>query len=134
MKKIALILVMISTLSLAAQSQKEDGTWWDDNLSFEIKVDLIKKFGELEICIYDNSRELCIENLMTQYEVRIYDAQDKEIWNSLWTGKDMDMVFSKKFPNAHYVVIKALRPFVVNKLTATRIYQTEPLELKYFVK
>ena len=66
--------------------------------------------------------------------MRIYDAANKEIWNSLWTGKDMDMVFSKEFPSAHHLIIKATRPFVINVLTGTRIYQDKAMELKYVVK
>lgn len=126
--------LILSAGFASAQVQKEDGTWWDNNLQFKVQKDLLKQFGELQICIYDSKRELCIENVVAAYEVRIYDATNKEIWNSLWTGKDMDMVFSKKFPTAHYVVIKATRPFVINVLSATRIYQDKPMELKYFVQ
>ena len=135
MIKVFSVLVFSGLMFFAsAQEKKADGTWWDNNLQFEVQKDLLRQFGELQICIYDSKREVCIENLVTAYEVRIYDAANKEIWNSLWTGKDMDMVFSKKFPTAHYVVIKATRPFVINVLTATRIYQDKPIELKYFVK
>jgi len=134
MKLLAMLLFSVSAFFASAQVQKEDGTWWDNNLEFSVQKDLVKQFGELQICIYDSKREVCIENLVTAYEVRIYDVANREIWNSLWTGKDMDMVFSKKFPTAHYVVIKATRPFVINVLTATRIYQEAPMELKYFVK
>lgn len=134
MRNILALIFVFTSLFSVAQEQKEDGTWWDNNLEFQVKTDGIKEFGELEICIYDRKRELCIENLITGYEVRIYDAANKEIWNSLWTGKDMDMVFSKEFPTAHHLVIKATRPFVINVLTGTRIYQNKAMELKYVVK
>lgn len=134
MRKHFIVIFLFIATATFAQTQKEDGTWWDNNLEFQVQVDLLKEFGELEICIFDSKREVCISNVMTSYEVRIYNAANKEIWNSLWTGKDMDMVFSKKFPDAHHVVIKALRPFVINILTGTRIYMDEPMELKYTVK
>ena len=124
----------VAFFTASGQEQKEDGTWWDNNLEFQVQSDLLKQFGELEICIFDKSHETCIENLVTAYEVRIYNAQQKELWSSLWTGKDMNMVFKKSFPEASYVIIKAMRPFVINKLTGTRIYQDEPMELKYTVK
>lgn len=134
MRHFFLGVLLLAAFAVNAQEQHEDGTWWDNNLEFKVKEDLLKKFGELEICIFDKKREVCVENLMTTYEIRIYDANSKEIWNSLWTGKDMYMYFSEEFPKAHYIVIKALRPFVINKLTGTRIYQDEAMELKYYVK
>ena len=134
MKQLFAAILAVTFLSVNGQEQKEDGTWWDNNLEFQVQSDFLKEYGELEICIFDKSRETCIENLVTAYEVRIYNAQQEELWNSLWTGKDMDMVFKKNFPEASYIVIKALRPFVINKLTGTRIYQDEPMELKYTVK
>ena len=134
MKQLFTALFAVTLLSVSAQVQKEDGTWWDNNLEFQVKSDLLKQFGELEICIFDSSRESCIQNLVTSYEVRIFNAANEELWNSLWTGNDMDMVFKKNFPEASYVIIKAMRPFVINKMTGTRIYQDEPMELKYTVK
>lgn len=131
MKHILVVLTLLFSMGIAAQEQHEDGTWWDNNLEFAIQTDLLKKFGELEICIYDSKRELCIENLMTTYELLIYNVQGDEIWNSLWSGKDMEMVFKKEFPSAHHIIIKATKPFVINKLTGTRIYQDKPMELKY---
>ena len=134
MRQLLIGLFLLTGFAIQAQEQHEDGTWWDNNLEFHVKQDLLKKFGELEICIYHKENEMCVENLMTTYEVRIFDANNKEIWNSLWTGKDMYMYFSEEFPTAHYIVIKALRPFVINKLTGTRIYQDKAMELKYYVK
>ena len=134
MRHIFFVFAFFLAAQVVAQEQHEDGTWWDNNLEFQVKKDLIKQFGELEICIFDTKRELCIENLMTRYEVAIYNAANKQIWNSLWTGKDMDMKFSKEFPDAHYIIIKAMKPFVINKLTGTRIHMDKPMELKYMVK
>jgi hypothetical protein len=134
MKQLLLIIAMFWGVCMVAQEQHEDGTWWDNNLEFYVKQDLVKKFGELEICIYHKTNEMCIENLMTTYEIRVFDANNKEIWNSLWTGKDMYMSFSKALPTAQYLTIRALRPFVINKLTGTRIYQDKAMELKYTVQ
>jgi len=134
MKNVLLIVTMLIGTTLIAQEQHEDGTWWDNNLTFKVKKDLIKQFGELEICVFDAKRELCVENLMTRYEVIIYNAANKEIWSSLWTGKDMNMKFSKNFPDAHYIIIKAMKPFVINKLSGTRIHMDKPMELKHMVK
>lgn len=128
------MLILATSLAASAQEQREDGTWWDNNLEFQVEEDLLRTLGELEICIFDGKREVCVENLMTMYEVRIFDSQNKEIWNSLWTGKNLKMKFSQPFPEANYIVIKALRPFVINKLTGTRIYQDEAMELKYYVQ
>jgi hypothetical protein len=116
---------------IAAQEMRADSTWWDNNLQFKVMRDQMRSRSELEICIYHTTRGACIENLVTGFEVRIYDAAGKELWNSLWTGKNKNIKFKKKFPTASYVVIKATRPFVINELSTNRIYQDKPLELKY---
>lgn len=134
MKHLFIVAFIAAFFSTKAQELRADSTYWDNDLTFKVETDFLKKFGELEICIYHNTREQCIENLVTSFEVRIYDAANKEIWNSLWTGKEKYLTFKKNFPEANYVVIKALRPFVINILTGTRIYQDKPLELKYEVK
>jgi len=131
---IGLVTFLLASILAHGQEQRADGTWWDNNLEFHVKADMIKSFGELEICIWDAKRDMCVENVMTTYEIRIYDASNKEIWNSMWTGKDMYMKFKKKLPNAHHLTITALRPFVINKSTTTRIYQDIPMQLKYTVQ
>ena len=126
---------MIATLFFMqngwAQTQKADSTWWDNNLVFKVMQDQMKSRSELEICIYSTTHETCIQNLVTGFEVRIYDARGKELWNSLWTGKNKRIKFKKKFPTASYVVITATRPFVINEITTNRIYQDKPMTLKY---
>jgi hypothetical protein len=134
MKNVLIALSLLLAANLIAQEQREDGTWWDNNLTFQVKKDLIRQFGELEICIYDTKRGMCVENLMTRYEVIVYNSANEEIWNSLWTGKNMNMKFSKALPDASYVKIRAMKPFAINKLTGTRIYMDEPMELKHRVK
>jgi nitrous oxidase accessory protein NosD len=73
----------------------------------------------------------CVENLTTGFQVNIYDAQDKELWNSIWTGRKLDIKFKKNFPDAARVEIKANKNYVINTMTGTRIYQDEPLQLDY---
>jgi hypothetical protein len=127
-------LLMLAFFTVTAQVQKEDGTWWDNDLAFKVTDDQMKLKSELEICIYHTTKEKCIENLVTGFEVRIYDASGKELWNSLWTGSQKRIKFKKKFPQASYLVIKATRPFVINELTTNRIYQDKPMELKHTIR
>jgi hypothetical protein len=131
--KLSLIatFLMLTAFSIQAQEQKPDGTWWDNDLTFKVVDDKLKLKSELEICIAKN--ETCVENLVTGFEVRIYDSAGKELWNSLWTGSNKRIKFKKKFPQASYVVIKATRPFVINQLTTNRIYQDKPMELKHTI-
>lgn len=117
---------------LFGQEQRGDKLY-DNNLVFKVVEDLVVRRGILEICIYDTKREICVENLITGYEVRVYDKNDQEIWNSLWTGRNKRMKFKNPIKEAHYVIIKANRPLVINVLTGTRIYQDQPMELKFFV-
>jgi hypothetical protein len=66
--------------------------------------------------------------------VRIYDAKGTEIWNSIWTGQTLDLKFKKPLPSAHRVVVKAVAPQVVNKLTGNPIWTVEPLELEFVLE
>lgn len=117
--------------SVKAQVQKEDGTWWDNDLVFEVLYENLDSTGELVICIKNVEVDRCIENLTTGFQVNIYGRGDKEIWTSLWTGRNLDFKFKKSFPEATYIIIKANKNYVINSMTGTRIYQDEPLELKY---
>lgn len=132
MKKLLLFLVLMPVL-MVAQEQRGDKLY-DNNLTFLVVEDLIVRRGLLEICIYDTKRDICVENLITGYEVRVFDRNDQEVWNSLWTGKNKRMKFKNPIRNAHYVIIKANGPLVINVLTGTRIYQDKPMELKFFVE
>jgi len=120
--------------SIQAQVQKEDGTWWDNNLEFEVLYENLDSTGELMICIKNTEADRCIENLTTGFQVSIFDSGDKELWTSLWTGRSLDFKFKKSFPEATYIIIKANKNYVVNSMTGTRIYQDEPLELKYILR
>jgi hypothetical protein len=131
MRKFLAILILMP-FWIFGQEQRGD-TLYDNNLVFKVVEDMIVRRGILEICIYDSKREICVENLITGYEIRVYDRNGQEIWNSLWTGRNKRMKFKNPIREAHYVVIKANRPLVINVLTGTRIYQDQPMELKFFV-
>jgi hypothetical protein len=63
--------------------------------------------------------------------VRVYDKSGKEIWNSLWTGRTLDLKFKSPLPEAHKVLVEATSPNVVNKLSGTRIATGKPLKLEF---
>lgn len=135
MKGLALtILTSLFFLSAQAQVKKADGTWWDNNLAFDVLYENLDSTGELMICILNTEAEKCIENLTTGFQVSIYGRNDKELTNSLWTGKNMYIKFKTPFPEAEYIVIKANKNYVVNTMTGTRIYQDEPIEFKYILE
>ncbi len=132
MKKLLIAFLLFAYIT-HAQVQKEDGTWWDNNLMFKVLFENLKSEGEIWICVYDTSRQACIQNVMAPFEVRVFDQQNEEIWNSLWTGKNMELKFSKALPTAHRVEINATRPFVINKMTGTRIYQDKAMHLNFIL-
>ncbi|MFN3951828.1 MAG: hypothetical protein ACK4KT_05450 [Thermaurantimonas sp.] len=112
----------------------ENGRWTDNNLIFKVVYENIKKSGELHLCIANQENDLCIGNLMVPFEVFVYDRKDSVIWSSIWTGNTMHLKFKKRLPNANKIVVKAKAPYVINKLTTTKIYQNQPLELLYIVQ
>ncbi|MDX5325567.1 MAG: hypothetical protein LPK80_04825 [Bacteroidota bacterium] len=127
-------LLLLSSFGVLAQEQDENGKWWDNNLTFVVTKDQLLEFGELSICVFDTSRDMCVQNLITPFEVLIYNKEGDQIWSSLWRGNNTDLKFSKELPNAHYIIIRAKRDFVINKRTGTRIHQKEPMEIKYTVR
>jgi hypothetical protein len=76
----------------------------------------------------------CIENLTLGFMVRVYDKSGKEIWNSLWTGRTLDLKFKRPLPEAQKVLVEATSPSVVNKLSGTRINTGKPLKLEFTVE
>lgn len=132
MKKQILLITLLSFLSISAYAQELiDGKWWDNDLEFRVIEDSYFVNGEIEICIYHKTKEICVENLVTGFEVRIYNAKGEEVWNSLWTGKNKRIKFQKKIRDAHTIVIKANGPLVINILSGNRIYQETPMQLTY---
>lgn len=134
MKNLLLIGLLFIGQSLFGQVQNEDGTWHDDSLAFSVQSDQLKKYGELNLCIYHIGQQMCVDNLVTPFEVLIYNQNDHVLWTSMWTGMDMRLKFRKAFPTAKYIVIRSKRDYVININSGTRIHTGAPLELKYNVR
>ncbi|MBV5262328.1 hypothetical protein FLX56_28530, partial [Synechococcus moorigangaii CMS01] len=66
-------LLLLSSFGVLAQEQDENGKWWDNNLTFVVTKDQLLEFGELSICVFDTSRDMCVQNLITPFEVLIYN-------------------------------------------------------------
>lgn len=136
-KSILKVLLIISGILIQINTQAQverNGRWEDEKLTFLVLSENIKRLGTINLCIGNLENEQCIGNLMTAFELRVFDAQNNEIWNSLWTGTNMNIKLKNKLPNASYLIIKARAPYVVNTLTTTRIYQSKPIEIKYTLR
>lgn len=119
--------------SLWAQ-QKVGDRWVDDGLQLVVVDDQLKASGSFSICIQDTVNDFCIENLTTGVTVWVYSASDEILWEGIASGRTPRLVLPRSMPDAHYLVVEAFKPFVINKLTATRIHQSEPLRTKYYIK
>ena len=140
MKQIATLLFLAFMCSSALGqetkfvSPKPDSALYDNELSFYVLSEQMRKYGEIEICIFSDSKNMCVGNLMTSFEIFIYDSNKKLLAKSIWLGMEMKLKFKKKYPNADYIEIRAVKPFVVNKSSGNRIYQDEPLMLTYSLR
>jgi hypothetical protein len=131
MKKTFVLLLLLSlTVGLKAQ-QKVGDRWVDNNLSLAVVNESIKKDGKLTICVMDTSRNACIENLQTGFELKVYDASDKMIWEGIGSGRTKQVTLPRPLPQASYVTIKAFKPYVTNKRTGTLIHQDKPIQSKH---
>jgi hypothetical protein len=130
--RIVFLWFFCSTVFFAHAQELIDGKYYDNSLEFFIVEENVRRTGVLDICIVGEDRR-CIENLFTGFEVLVYNSAGKEIWASIWSGQTMRIKFTKGLPEAAHVVVRARAPYVVNKLTTTRIYQDKPLELKYYL-
>jgi|GEM_PF-320598 len=139
MKQIATLLLLFA-MAISAQAQekhtgpKPDTAMVDNDLSFYVLSEQMRKYGELQLCIFSDVKQMCVGNLMTSFEVFIYDSNDVVLAKSIWLGMNMKLKFKKKYPGADYVIIKAVKPFVVNKSTGNRIYQDSPIMLNYSLR
>ena len=129
---LSLLLLMLS-ISVFGQ-QKVGDKWVDNNLSFKITEDKVKLKGEFTFCVLDTSRETCIENLSTGIEVKVFSADDKQIWEGIASGRTKSLKLPKALPKARYMTLKAFKPWVTNKLTGNLIHQSAPIEIKYYIK
>ncbi|MBI1317125.1 hypothetical protein GC167_09765 [bacterium] len=116
---------------LSAQTQEPVR---DDALRFSMVSESVRTDGSFELCIARAPQGPCIENLMAAYETLVYDASGKEIWSGLWMGEKKRVQFSKALPQAQTMLIRATKPFVVNRSSGARIHQSKPMELKITLK
>jgi hypothetical protein len=129
MKTLLIALALLCSLGAGAQTKLADGTWQDLGLELGLRAEAIRESGVLRLCVAKEGQ--CIENLTLGFMVRVYDKSGKEIWNSLWTGRTLDLKFKSPLPEAHKVLVEATSPNVVNKLSGTRIATGKPLKLEF---
>tara|TARA_B100000780_G_scaffold278827_1_gene253870 strand:- start:4604 stop:5002 length:399 start_codon:yes stop_codon:yes gene_type:complete len=132
MYKCLFYIFILSGFNLFSQTQLENGEWEDKYLSFKISQESIRENGSINLCISKDS--ICIENLIVGFTVRLIDFKGVQISNSLWTGKNMEIEFKKAFPEAIEILVEAGAPFVINKITGTRISTGKPLSLRKYLK
>lgn len=114
--------------------QLQGDRWVDNNLQFQVTEDKIKQEGVFTICVIDTSRGYCIENLMTGVEVEVLDGGGQKLWKGVGSGRASTMKLPQPYPNATHVVIRAFKPWVINKSSGNKIYQDERIELKHRIK
>jgi hypothetical protein len=132
MKTLLIAFALLCSLGSGAQTKLADGTWQDLGLELGLRAEAIRESGVLRLCVAKEGQ--CIENLTLGFMVRVYDKAGKEIWNSLWTGRTLDLKFKSPLPEAHKVLVEATSPNVVNKLSGTRIATGKPLKLEFTVE
>lgn len=131
MNRFLIILFLAVGLSSQAQERRDDGTLFDRNLTFHVVDENLINEGTMLVCIINEANDRCVQNLIAPFEVLVYNENDEQIWNSLWTGQNMDLKFRAPMRGAKYVIIQARADFVVNSRTGTRIYTDGPMTLKY---
>ena len=132
MTKVLTVIILFTATQAFSQTKLSDGSWEDKDLSFAIMQEEIKQKGYLELCIQKNG--MCIDNLTIGFTIIILDSAGKEIWSSLWTGKNMRIKFEKSFLEAEKIIVEAGAPFVINNLTGTRIKTGNRLKIEKLLK
>ncbi len=132
MKTLLIAFALLCSRGAGAQTKLADGTWQDLGLELGLRAEAIRETGVLRLCVAKEGQ--CIENLTLGFMVRVYDKSGKEIWNSLWTGRTLDLKFKRPLPEAQKVWVEATSPSVVNKLSGTRINTGKPLKLEFTVE
>ena len=132
MTKVLTVIILFTATQAFSQTKLSDGSWEDKDLSFAIMQEEIKQKGYLELCIQKNG--MFIDNLTIGFTIIILDSAGKEIWSSLWTGKNMRIKFEKNFLGAEKVIVEAGAPFVINNLTGTRIKTGKRLRIEKLLK
>lgn len=130
-----LLSILFLNLSFLGFSQEKIGDKWvDNNLTFDIVKDDIKKKGEFSFCIFDTLRATCIQNLSTGIEVKAYDSEGSLIWEGIATGMKKSLKLPRPLPRARFITLVAFKPWVANKTTGNLIHQDKPIEIKYYIK
>jgi hypothetical protein len=124
--------LLVAGLAAQAQTRLADGQVQDLGLELGLRAEAIKQSGTLWLCVAKEGQ--CIENLTLGFTVRVYDANGVEVWNSIWTGRTLDLKFKKPIPTAHKVVVEAISAQVVNKLTGNPISTGKPLKLEFVLE
>lgn len=132
MRTALIAVALLYSLGAGAQTKLADGTWQDLDLELGLRAEAIRESGVLRLCVAKEGQ--CIENLTLGFMVRVYDKAGKEIWNSLWTGRTLDLKFKRPLPEAQKVWVEAMSPSVVNKRSGTRIATGKPLKLEFIVE
>ena len=132
MTKVLTVIILFTATQAFSQTKLSDGSWEDKDLSFAIMQEEIKQKGYLELCIQKNG--MCIDNLTIGFTIIILDGAGKEIWSSLWTGKNMRIKFERSFLEAEKIIVEAGAPFVINNLTGTRIKTGNRLKIEKLLK
>lgn len=131
--QVLLLTILLSSFGLKAQ-EKINGKWVDNNLTIWVEEDLIRTKGALYYCVADTSRDVCIRNLSTGFELRLFDAQGKLIYEGFASGRRRGVKLPQAYPNAYEVELVAFKPWVINKSTAGKIHQAKAIRVKYRVK
>ena len=130
---VAALLFAFAGYSMNAQPVKEAGSRLvDNNLKFLVISEKVHTRGMMEVCISDTS-DNCIDNLLSGFVIRIYDAGGNEIWAGKTAGREEMLRFPRPMPEAAWIVFTAFKPYVLNRFTGTRIYQDQPIETKYLL-
>lgn len=132
--KVLFLVIFVNLTFLGYAQEKVGDKWVDNNLTFDIIRDDIKKKGEFTFCIFDTIRFACIDNLSTGIEVKAYDSSDKLVWEGKATGMLKSLKLPRPLPTARYITLVAFKARVTNKSTGNFIYQDKPIEIKYYIK
>lgn len=134
MIKRLLVFALLSIGYNGLAQEKVGDRWVDNNLTLSVTDDQIKTSGVFTLCVMDSTTNYCVENLVTGVEVEIYNEQDEILWKGIGSGRTKRMKLIAAMPDAHYMLVRAFKSWVVNKSSGNSIHQDKRIEIKYFVK
>ena len=129
---LALLLLITATDLFSQPVRDAEDRLIDNNLVFHVISEKVHARGMMEVCISDTTGN-CIENLVSGFVIRVYDANGAELWAGKTAGREEMLIFPKPMPEASWLVFTAFKPYVLNRLTGDRIYQDQPIETKYIL-